>query len=91
MIGIVEQADASPSQLAITEVNAGVYAFDIAALRSALSRLRSDNAQQEQYLTDVISIVRSDGHVGARQARRRRDAGRRRQRPGAAGRSWAPS
>lgn len=64
--GIVEQADASPSQQAITEVNAGVYAFDIAALRSALSRLDSDNAQHEQYLTDVISIVRSDGHaVGA--------------------------
>ena len=39
VIGIVEQADASPSQLAITEVNAGVYAFDITALRSALSRL----------------------------------------------------
>jgi bifunctional UDP-N-acetylglucosamine pyrophosphorylase / glucosamine-1-phosphate N-acetyltransferase len=63
VIGIVEQADATPSQLAITEVNAGVYAFDITALRSALSRLRSDNAQQEQYLTDVISIVRSDGAV----------------------------
>lgn len=63
VIGIVEQADASPSQLAIDEVNAGVYAFDMAALRSALSRLDSDNAQQEQYLTDVISIVRSDGQV----------------------------
>src|SRR6185295_5541358 len=63
VIGIVEQADASPSQLAIREVNAGVYAFDIAALRSALSRLRSDNAQQELYLTDVISIVRQDGQV----------------------------
>ena len=61
--GIVEQADASPSQLAIQEINAGVYAFDIAALRSALSRLRSDNAQQELYLTDVISIVRGDGQV----------------------------
>ncbi|MDT5052557.1 MAG: bifunctional UDP-N-acetylglucosamine pyrophosphorylase / glucosamine-phosphate N-acetyltransferase [Mycobacterium sp.] len=63
LLGIVEQADASPSQRAIREVNAGVYAFDIAALRSALNRLRSDNAQQELYLTDVISIVRSDGHV----------------------------
>jgi bifunctional UDP-N-acetylglucosamine pyrophosphorylase / glucosamine-1-phosphate N-acetyltransferase len=63
VIGIVEQADATRSQQAITEVNAGVYAFDIVALRSALSRLRSDNAQQEQYLTDVISIVRSDGQV----------------------------
>jgi bifunctional UDP-N-acetylglucosamine pyrophosphorylase / glucosamine-1-phosphate N-acetyltransferase len=63
VIGIVEQADATASQRAITEVNAGVYAFDIAALRSALSRLRPHNAQQELYLTDVISIVRSDGHV----------------------------
>ena len=63
VIGIVEQADATPSQLAISEVNAGVYAFDIAALRSALSRLRPHNAQQELYLTDVISIIRSDGHV----------------------------
>jgi bifunctional UDP-N-acetylglucosamine pyrophosphorylase/glucosamine-1-phosphate N-acetyltransferase len=59
--GIVEQADASAFQKAITEVNAGVYAFDIGALRSALGRLRADNAQQELYLTDVISIVRSDG------------------------------
>lgn len=63
VIGIVEQADASPSQQAIQEVNAGVYAFDITALRSALGRLRSDNAQHELYLTDVISIVRSDGHL----------------------------
>ena len=63
VIGIVEQADTTPSQRAITEVNAGVYAFDITALRSALSRLRSDNAQHELYLTDVISIVRSDGLV----------------------------
>ena len=63
VIGIVEQADATPSQRAIREVNAGVYAFDIAALRSALSRLRRDNAQQELYLTDVISIVRRDGRV----------------------------
>src|ERR1700722_5718262 len=63
VIGIVEQADATPSQQEIREVNAGVYAFDIAALRSALSRLSADNAQQELYLTDVVSIVRQDGQV----------------------------
>ncbi|KUI40824.1 bifunctional N-acetylglucosamine-1-phosphate uridyltransferase/glucosamine-1-phosphate acetyltransferase [Mycobacterium sp. GA-1199] len=63
VMGIVEQADASPEQRAITEVNAGVYAFDAVGLRSALGRLGSDNAQQEQYLTDVVSIVRSDGLV----------------------------
>jgi bifunctional UDP-N-acetylglucosamine pyrophosphorylase/glucosamine-1-phosphate N-acetyltransferase len=63
VIAIVEQADATPSQLEIREVNAGVYAFDIGALRSALSRLSADNAQQELYLTDVIAIVRQDGQV----------------------------
>jgi len=61
VIGIVEQADASASQRQIREVNAGVYAFDLGALRSALSRLREDNAQHERYLTDVVSIVRQDG------------------------------
>ena len=59
----MEEADATPSQQAITEVNAGVYAFDIAALRSALNRLRPHNAQQELYLTDVISIIRQDGQI----------------------------
>jgi bifunctional UDP-N-acetylglucosamine pyrophosphorylase/glucosamine-1-phosphate N-acetyltransferase len=63
VIAIVEQADATESQKEIREVNAGVYAFDVAALRSALNRLRSDNAQHELYLTDVISIVRSDGQI----------------------------
>ncbi len=63
VMAIVEHTDATPSQREIREVNAGVYAFDIAALRSALSRLSSNNAQQELYLTDVISILRGDGQV----------------------------
>lgn len=60
IIGIVEQADATDSQRTICEVNTGVYAFDIADLRSALTRLRSDNAQHELYLTDVVEILRQD-------------------------------
>lgn len=63
VIAIVEETDATPQQRAIREINAGVYAFDIAALRSALSRLSSNNAQHELYLTDAISIVRADGQV----------------------------
>ncbi|KAA8961454.1 bifunctional UDP-N-acetylglucosamine diphosphorylase/glucosamine-1-phosphate N-acetyltransferase GlmU [Mycobacterium sp.] len=63
VIAIVEQADATPSQQAICEVNAGVYAFDVAPLRSALHRLSADNAQQELYLTDVVSILRQDGQT----------------------------
>ncbi len=57
---IVEQADATASQLAIREVNAAVYAFDAATLRSALTKLSSDNAQRELYLTDAIGIIRRD-------------------------------
>jgi len=61
VIAIVEEADATPQQRAIREINSGVYAFDISALRAALSRLSSNNAQHELYLTDAISIVRADG------------------------------
>lgn len=58
---IVEEKDASDAQRAITEVNAGIYAFDAQALRSALQQLSTDNAQGEFYLTDVIEIARTAG------------------------------
>ncbi|HEV7646765.1 MAG TPA: bifunctional UDP-N-acetylglucosamine diphosphorylase/glucosamine-1-phosphate N-acetyltransferase GlmU [Actinophytocola sp.] len=59
---IVEQKDATPEQAAVREINSGVYAFDAAVLADALGRLSTDNAQGEQYLTDVLSIARGDGH-----------------------------
>lgn len=59
--GIVEQKDATPEQAELTEINSGVYAFDAAVLDDALNRLTTDNTQGELYLTDVISIARSDG------------------------------
>lgn len=63
VIAIVEEADATPQQRAIREINSGVYAFDIDALRAALNELSADNAQQELYLTDAVAILRSHGHV----------------------------
>ncbi|WP_137725055.1 bifunctional UDP-N-acetylglucosamine diphosphorylase/glucosamine-1-phosphate N-acetyltransferase GlmU [Prescottella subtropica] len=60
---IVEQADATEAQRAITEVNSGVYAFDAATLRDALTSLSSDNAQGELYLTDVVAIARRSGKI----------------------------
>jgi bifunctional UDP-N-acetylglucosamine pyrophosphorylase / glucosamine-1-phosphate N-acetyltransferase len=51
---IVEVRDATPEQLAIDEMNAGIYAFDEAALRDAVRHLRDDNAQSEYYLTDTV-------------------------------------
>jgi len=53
--------DATPEQLAITEVNAGTYAFAGPALADALERLRNDNAQGEYYLGDVLPVLRESG------------------------------
>jgi bifunctional UDP-N-acetylglucosamine pyrophosphorylase / glucosamine-1-phosphate N-acetyltransferase len=51
------EGDATPEQLAIREVNAGVYAFDGAALRAALERLTPDNAQGELYLPSTLELL----------------------------------
>lgn len=61
VLEIVEHADADPGQLAITEVNSGVYAFDAQVLRDALKKLETSNAQHELYLTDVVKIARASG------------------------------
>ena len=53
--------DATPEELQIREVNAGVYAFDAEALRGALPRLSADNAQRELYLPQVLDLLRADG------------------------------
>lgn len=58
---IVEHKDATPDQLAVREINSGIYAFDAAVLADALRRVRRDNAQGEVYLTDVLGIARGDG------------------------------
>jgi bifunctional UDP-N-acetylglucosamine pyrophosphorylase/glucosamine-1-phosphate N-acetyltransferase len=64
--GVVEQKDATDDQLAVREVNSGVYAFDAAALREGLGRLDTDNAQGELYLTDVVGHATAAGRrVGA--------------------------
>ncbi|MCO8272476.1 bifunctional UDP-N-acetylglucosamine diphosphorylase/glucosamine-1-phosphate N-acetyltransferase GlmU [Actinoplanes sp. TRM 88003] len=59
---IVEERDASAEVRAIREINAGIYAFDAASLREALSKLSTDNDQGEEYLTDVFGILASVGH-----------------------------
>lgn len=64
--GIVEHKDATARELAGHEINAGAYAFDGTALVRALSRLSRDNAQGEEYLTQVLSLMVTDGlPVGA--------------------------
>jgi len=60
--GIVEEADASPEQRAITEINSGMYAFDGDLLADTVKRVPTNNAKGEEYLTDVVSILRGDGY-----------------------------
>ena len=63
---IVEHKDATDSQRAIREINSGVFAFDGRLLTDALGKVRTDNSQGEEYLTDVLGILREAGHrVGA--------------------------
>jgi bifunctional UDP-N-acetylglucosamine pyrophosphorylase / glucosamine-1-phosphate N-acetyltransferase len=58
--------DASEAELAIREVNTGIFAFDGDALKDALERLESDNAQGELYLPDVLPRLKEAGReVGA--------------------------
>lgn len=66
VLEIVEEKDADPAQRAIREMNSGVYAFDGLLLADAVKRVSTSNAQGEEYLTEVLSILRQDGHrVGA--------------------------
>jgi bifunctional UDP-N-acetylglucosamine pyrophosphorylase / glucosamine-1-phosphate N-acetyltransferase len=67
--GVVETkkaGDAAPEQLAIREVNTGIFAFDARALRAALPQVGTDNAQGERYLPEVLEILHAAGErVGA--------------------------
>ena len=58
---IVEQKDANADELNVTTVNAGIYAFSKSVIETYIPRLSNDNAQEEYYLTDVISMAREDG------------------------------
>jgi bifunctional UDP-N-acetylglucosamine pyrophosphorylase/glucosamine-1-phosphate N-acetyltransferase len=51
--------DASPQELEIDEVNAGVYAFDGKVLLEALPGLTAENAQRELYITQALERVRT--------------------------------
>src|SRR5579884_1575077 len=58
---IVEAADATPEELALGEVNSGIYVFRAEKLWPALERLDAHNAQGELYVTDTIGLLVADG------------------------------
>ena len=62
---IVEQADATDDERAITEINSGTYVFSVAPLREQLALVGTKNAQGEKYLTDVVGLLRAAGSAVA--------------------------
>ena len=66
VLHICEAKDANEATLAIREINTSIYCFDRQLLADKLSLLRTDNAQGEYYLTDVIGLLNKAGkRVGA--------------------------
>ena len=58
---IVEAGDASSEELALREVNSGIYVFRSEKLWPALERLDAHNAQGELYVTDTLGLFATDG------------------------------
>ena len=61
---IVEAREATAEQLAVDEINTGLYAFDIAWLREVLPSLPVHEDKGEVYLTDTIALAGSEDRAG---------------------------
>lgn len=62
---IIEDKDANDLQKQITFANAGMYCVDGKSLTAALSGLKTNNAQGEYYLTDIIATFDKQGKPAA--------------------------
>ena len=62
LLAIREDADASPSERAITLCNGGLMALAGAHALAVLKGIGSDNRKREFYLTDAVAIARKLGH-----------------------------
>ena len=58
---IVEARDASPEELAVQRINAGLYALPARDVFDDLRNVGSANAQGEIYLTDALGLAAADG------------------------------
>lgn len=65
LTGIVEEADATPAEKTLREVNAGIYCFEPGPVFQALGRIGRNNAQGEHYLVDAVRILLEDGYLVA--------------------------
>lgn len=60
-IAVVEEADASPAEKQLNEINTGVLAVKATALMAWLEGIGNDNAQSEYYLPDVLALAKAQG------------------------------
>ncbi len=58
---IVEHKDATAAQKAINEINTGMMAIPVERLLQWLPRIKTNNAQGEYYLTDIVELALADG------------------------------
>jgi len=65
LLKIVEQKDCNDKQRDIKEINSGIFIFKISDLFTELKKIKSNNAQGEYYLTDVIELIRKNKPVHA--------------------------
>ena len=61
VVAIVEDADATPEERAVKEINTGMMVLPAQSARRWLDRLDDGNSQGELYLTDVIAMAVSEG------------------------------
>ena len=61
VVNVVEEIDATPSELEIREVNSSIYIFDNKKVFPLLYRIDNKNAKNEYYLTDIIKILQNMG------------------------------
>ena len=66
LLKIVEEKDCTPDEKKIKEWNPGIYIFKIPQLFSELKRIKSNNASNEYYLTDVIELIKENSPVQAK-------------------------
>jgi len=58
---IVEHKDATDEQRLVREINTGIYVYRAKSLLEALEKLNSNNAQNEYYITDTVTILKDMG------------------------------
>lgn len=62
ILEIVEHKDANDKELNIKEINSGIYCFNGKHLKESLRQINNENSQGEYYITDVITILKEEGH-----------------------------